>query len=411
MISLTNDTKVLIATFSVWKNKKRTSLNGNVEPLLDFFLPKVGKTVLIDQPYPGSDMVLPRIEVYKRGEKPKIYGSSAFFYLLYPFLKMVNYHDTHPSFKIRDFLSIIDWCFRDNSVYDYFIGLEAANAMAGIFLRKLGRIKKVIYYVSDYSPKRFRIKIINDFYLWLDRFCAMHADIIWDVSKAMQPARIEAGLDSTKSAPVLHVPNALYPKQIGIAPLEDIKPFTLVFMGTLGPENGPDIAVEALPIVLKKFSKTMLHIVGGGEEDTKRLKNLTEKLELEKYVVFHGFIGDREKISKTIRIFSLALAPYPYIDGSPRLYGDATKIRAYLAAGLPVITTFVPPLGKDAAEAGAAIQVKDDHKAFANAITKIFTDKNLYFSMRNRAISFAKENTWENEFTKAFVQMSKVARV
>ena len=410
MTSLNRNTSVLIATFSVWKKEKRTSLNGNVEPLLDFFVPKVKKTVLIDQPYPGSDMLMPRIEVYEKGKKSAIFRSSALLYLLYPFLKIVNYHDTHPSFKIRDFFSVIDWCLRDSTVFDYFIGLEAVNAMAGIFLRKFGKIKKVIYYVSDYSPQRFRIGIINTLYLWLDRFCASHADFIWDVSKAMQPARIKAGLEEKKSARALHVPNALYPVQIKTESMSKIVPFSLVFMGTLGVENGPDIAVEALPIVLRKFPKTILHIIGGGKEDVDRLQKLAEKLKLKEKVVLHGFIANREKVSEAIRIFYVALAPYPFIEGSPRLYGDATKIRAYLAAGLPVITTHIPPLGKEAAEKGAAILVGDNSEAFAKAIIQVFSTRNLYLRLRKNAIRFAKNNTWENEFAKAFEDMERIAQ-
>lgn len=408
MNKLDKQTNILIATFSVWKNNKRTSLNGNVEPLLDFFVPKVRKTVLIDQPYPGSDIVLTRIEVYEKGAEPKVYTSSALLYPLYPFLKIVNYHNTHPSFKLRDFFSIIDWCLRDQTIFDYFIGLESVNAIAGILLRRLGRIKKVIYYVSDYSPNRFRISIINRFYLWLDRFCATNADVIWDVSKAMQPARINAGLDPKKSAPVLHVPNALYPAQIAQEPPDKIIPYSLVFMGTLGPENGPDIAIEAVAFLVKKFPQVKLHIVGGGSTDMPRLENLVDKFRLHKHVVFHGFFSEREKISQLIRMYAVALAPYRYIHGSPRLYGDATKIRAYLAAGLPVITTHVPPLGRQASDFGAALQAEDNPQAFATVVEKIFLDRKLYLSLRKKAIQFAKENTWENEFRKAFERMEKL---
>lgn len=408
MEKLNKETNILIATFSLWKDKKRTSLNGNLEPLLDFFIPKVNKTVLIDQPYPGSDTLLPRIEIYEKGKK-QISHSSFFISLLYPFLKVVNYNATHPSFKIRDFLSVLDWVFRDKTIFDYLVGFEAINTCAGILLRRLGKIKVIIYYVSDYSPNRYSIKIMNTFYLWLDRFCAMHADVIWDVSKAMQPARIKAGLAVRKSAPVLVVPNALYPTQIKQASLEDVIPNSLVFMGTLGPENGPDIAIKALPYVLKKIPKAKLHIVGGGDADITRLRNLADKLNVNNNTVFHGYIFEREKISQLIRTFSLALAPYPIIFGSPRLYGDATKIRAYLAAGLPVITTIVPPLGREVADYGAALRVADTPGEFSKAIIRILSSKKLYLSMRKKAIEFAKENTWENEFKKAFVKMETMS--
>lgn len=408
MKNLNKESKILIATFSPWFKGKRLSLNGNVEPLLDFFVPKVEKTVLIDQPYPGSDILMSRIEVYEKGKKIKILSSSKLLYFLWPVLKIFNYHATHISFKIRDFLSVIDCGLREKTAFDFFIGLEAINALAGIMLRRIGRIKKVIYYVSDYSPNRYKQKWFNNLYVNLDRYCATHVDYIWDVSKAMQPARVKAGLDPRKSAPVFHVPNALYPAQIRSVPLNKIKPFTLVFMGTLGPENGPDLAIEALSLVLKKFSKTVLHIIGGDDENLRRLKNLAEKLELNDKIIFYGFISNREEISEKIRNFSLALAPYPAFEGSPRFYGDATKIRAYLAAGLPVITTHVPPLGKDAAQKGAAILVDDNAQALGKAIIKIFSEKKLYLKLRRQAIDYAKDNTWENEFSRGFREMGKI---
>lgn len=397
-------TSVLVATFSPWKNEKRLPINGNVEPLRDFFVPKVFRFTLIDQIYPGSDEIMPRIEVYE-GKTQYLYRSSWWLYLLYPFLRVINTTNpgkTHISYKLRDFFSVVDWGLREGKPADLFIGLESINGLAGIVLRGLGKVRKVIYYVSDYSPRRYENRWFNALYLWLDRFCARHADYIWDVSSAMQPARISVGLDQKKSAPVLVVPNALYPKQISQAPKNEVQPYSMVFMGTLGIINGPDIAIEAVPFVRQKYPGAMLHIVGGNATDLKRLYVLVKRLKLGENVQFYGFIDDREKISSIIRRFSVALAPYPHIPWSARLYGDATKIRAYTAAGLPVVTTDVPPLGKEVAKAGGALIVGDDPKAIAAGVVRIFSEPTLYESMRRKALLFAKHNTWENEFTKAF---------
>ncbi len=395
---------VLIASFSPWIGGKRLPINGNVEPLLDFFVPKIKKTVLIDQVYPGSDFVLPRIEVYKRGKRPEIFTSSLLVFWLQPLLKYFNYGGTHVTFKLRDYLSVVDWGFRDKTFFDLFIGLEAVNALAGVLLRAVGKVKTVVYYVSDYSPVRYKSKWFNSLYLWLDRQAAVRADFIWDVSPAIQPARLSAGLDAKKSAPVLVVPNALFPYQIKPAKPAEIVPYSLVFMGTLGFENGPDLAIEALPYIMKKIPQAKLHIIGGGE-DEKRLKKLTGDLRITDHVTFHGFIADREKVSAAIRCYMVALAPYVSIPGSARFYGDATKIRAYMAAGLPTITTYVPPLGKEVVAAGAAMSVEDNPCDIANAVIKIFSNQKLFREMSRHALEFAKNNTWEKEFTKAFASM------
>ena len=93
------------------------------------------------------------------------------------------------------------------------------------------------------------------------------------------------------------------------------------------------------------------------------------------------------------------------IEGSIRLYGDATKIRLYLAAGLPVITTKVPPLGQEAAKKGAAIIVDDNKEDLAHSIISIFSNKKVRDSLEANARRFAKNNTWENTYGTALKKM------
>ena len=120
----------------------------------------------------------------------------------------------------------------------------------------------------------------------------------------------------------------------------------------------------------------------------------------------HGFISDVKEISQLIKSFQVALAPYKMIEGSIRLYGDATKIRLYLAAGLPVITTKVPPLGQEAAKKGAAVIVGDNKEELAEAILKLFSNKELRNKITLQAIRFAKKNTWENTYGTALKKMN-----
>ncbi len=402
---LSKNSSVLFATFSVWNNNQRLPTNGSVEPLRDFLVPRVRKLVIIDQLYPGSEDVIPKIEEYTGSMKFIPRKSSWVVYLLKPILAMSHSNGTQIRFKIRDFLSVIDWSFRDKIHFDYLIGLESVNALAGIFLRKIGRVKKVVYYVSDYSPKRYPQKWFNAVYLWLDRFCAMHADYIWDVSKAMQPARIKAGLNPQKSAPVIHVPNGLYKNQIKANPVSKIDRHSMVYMGTLGPENGPDVAIQALALVRERFPDANLHIIGGTDKDFVWLKKIIQKLHLEKSVYHHGFVQKSSDMSKIISLCSVGLAPYRAIPGSPRYYADAGKIRVYAAAGIPIVSSQVPPLGLEVSKKGAALIVNDDSKSFAEAIINIFTDTKLYLKLRKNAIIFAKDSTWENSFLNAFRHM------
>lgn len=396
---------ILFATFSRWIDGKRLPTNGSIEPFRNFIVPRVKKFVLIDQLVPDSESVMPKYEVYEYGSmKFKSYPPPQMIRAMSRLFHRVHSSGTSVLFKIRDFLSVVLWGISDNTVFDYCIGLESINAIAGIMLRSLGKVKQVVYYVSDYSPNRYPNKWFNALYLWLDRYAAMHADFIWDVSKAMQKARIAAGLNFKKSAPVIHVANGLFPDQI-ISGTSRKRGHALAYMGTVGPENGPDVAIEALAIVRKKYSDAVLHMIGGKSSDFAWLIPMIKKCNMENTVIHHGFVPKAGDMTKIMRTCMVGLAPYRAILGSPRYYGDAGKIRAYCGAGLPIISSPVPPLGLEVAEQGAAIIAKDDPESLAEAIIKLFSDENLYNRLQIKAIQFAKENTWENQFANAFKEM------
>ena len=84
--SLDKNSSVLVATFSPWKNGQRSPTNGMVEPFINFFSNHVNNFALIDQPHPGSDKLLPFVEIYKNGKYKAIKKSSLLVSWLYPFL-------------------------------------------------------------------------------------------------------------------------------------------------------------------------------------------------------------------------------------------------------------------------------------------------------------------------------------
>ena len=78
---------------------------------------------------------------------------------------------------------------------DLFVGIDNLNALAGIFLRKLGAVRRVAYYVIDYTPRRFANPLLNRLYHWIDRTCVRHADVIWNLSSRMHKVRARQGLE------------------------------------------------------------------------------------------------------------------------------------------------------------------------------------------------------------------------
>src|SRR3989344_7875638 len=227
--SLNKKARVLVATFSPWNEGKRSPTNGMVEPFTQFFSKRVGHFVLIDQPHPGSDTVIPFIEIYKKSKLKSIKKSS--LTLLKPFLRSKNAANTSIIFKIRDFLSVLDFVFRDRKKYDLIIGFESINALAGVFLKKIGLVDTVVYFVSDFSPRRYKQKWFNNLYLFLDKLAATYSDATWNVSYAMSEARKNLGYNMGELSPQLYAPNEFFTSEIKYLPVSKIKPVGIMYAG------------------------------------------------------------------------------------------------------------------------------------------------------------------------------------
>ncbi len=399
---------VFFATFSCYEKGKRLPRNGMIDPMLYFFVPRVKRFVLLDQPHPISDTIHPFVEVYESGKMSMRYRISPFLYLpVYLYCVLEKHGLTRISYKLRDFISVCIVGFTRNETYDLFVGLEAINGLAGIILKQLGRVKTVIYYVSDYSPVRFGNTFFNRIYLWLDRFCVTHADFTWDVSPAMQEGRIKAGLDANKKYRVIHVPNGLFPSQIKSLPISERTKDSLVYMGNLEPDFGVELAILSLKEIKEKRPGATLRIIGGGE-NIFGLKRLVKKFKLGKAVIFYGHVIDNDEMARIVRTSSIGLAPYRAFPESIRWYGDAGKIRQYTAVGLPVVTTHVPPLGRYIVEKGAGIMTKDTVKSFSDGILRLLSDDALYEKLSAAAVKVSRDNTWEHVYTKALEDMEKM---
>lgn len=398
--------RVVFATFSPWENNRRSPTNGLVEPMVSFFVPRTSKFVLIDQPHPGSDRLIPISEIYEKGKHKKTTKSSLAVSWLLPVLALNNTLKTSIAFKLRDFLSVLDFAMGDKGSYDIFIGLESINTLAGVLLKKLGVAKTVVYYVSDFSLQRYRSTFLNKIYLLLDRIAFNHADFVWDISRGMMSARRSAGLPSKITKTSLYVPIALFPNQVRSRPQAKTIPASLVYAGALGSENGPDLAILSLKKVLRTIPQAQLHIFTNGQDmETQTLRDLTDKLGIHDKVFFHGLIANQTELIKDLEQFMVGLAPYRAIPGSARWWADATRIRLYLAAGLPVVTTQVPPVGQELEQEKSGLVVKDNAEKIAQAIISLLKNRNLYRKMRQNAIAQARRNTWDKVYSKTLKSM------
>ena len=299
---------------------------------------------------------------------------------------------------IIEFCLTLFWVFSSREKQDLFIGVDNLNTMAGLTLRVLGKVDKVIYYTIDYSPRRFKNGLLNYIYHKIDALCVKYSDIVWNVSPRIAEGRKKIkGINFTEKQRV--VPIGVWFNKIKRRPFDKIKRHQLLFLGHLLEKQGVQIVIDAIPVIAKKVPNFHFLIIGGGEYE-KALGEKVKKMKLDKQVTFTGWIKDRKRIDNLISESACAIAPYDPRKAGFTYYADPTKIKDYLSAGLPVILTNVPYNAKEVEEKKCGIVINYNKKDVANSIIEIMSNKKKLKDYRKNALKYIQEFDWNKIFSK-----------
>ena len=302
-----------------------------------------------------------------------------------------------------DALQVILWVYREKGKFSLFIGINPINCIIGLFFRKIGKTKKVIFYAIDFTPKRFENSLLNYFYHKLEIYCVVHSDETWNVSPRIAQGREKLFNLSEKKYLQKVVPIGVWNETIKKIQFNRIKRHQIVFLGHLLKKQGVQVVLEAIPIIIQQIPDFKFIILGGGEYQA-NLQELSNKLQIEKYVEFKGWIKDRKEIDGILGVSALAVAVYkPEEDNLSNFtyYADPTKIKDYLANGLPVILTDVPYNAYELEKRKCGIIVDYDKNKIANAIVMLLNDEKKLREYRANAIAFARDFDWNFIFSKA----------
>jgi len=250
-----------------------------------------------------------------------------------------------------------------------FIGADPLNAVSGVLLKKMGKIKKAIFYTVDYTETRFGDKMLNWCYQRIDRYCINNADEVWNVSSRIFLLRKKLGVSEKKN---LYVPNM---------PSEDYKPhvknkrdkFTLITLGILGEQLDFNNLFEAMKSLEVKFPELKLRIAGDGPK-RQELEKEVKRLGLAKKVEFLGYISHDQAL-EAISKSGIGLALYNG-NWSFNYYGDSMKCREFFCFGLPVMTTDTHSTADDIRENKTGEVVRMDAKSYEAGLEKIFSNYN-----------------------------------
>lgn len=298
---------------------------------------------------------------------------------------------------IKDILTSLFWGIKFGR-YDICICADNLNTFAGIWLRKIGICRKVIYYTIDYNPKRFNNKLLNAVYHWLDNYCVRKCNFAWNLSPVMVAEREKKGIDEKYRNKQFVVPVGTN-QNIRRYNFREIDRYQLCYMGHLREGQGVDFLIKLMPEIVKKIPQAHLLIIGGGELES-RFRKLVKNIRLEDKIKFTGFIKDHNRIENMITKSAIGIAPYVDDEKTYTRYTDPGKPKAYLAAGIPVIMTDIVHIARLIQDRQAGFAVNFNRQDFINKIIELLNKEKLLINFRRNAYELSKEFNWNIIFKK-----------
>lgn len=289
------------------------------------------------------------------------------------------------------FYSIVRSAFRFKVKFDIFLGISCFSAFLGIILRRLGAVKKVIFYSIDYFPLQRRgifENLMVRLFFALDRFCARHSDLVWQINPEIANARKIFGKVNPEDYRAIHVPLGYGEDLFCNRPFEEIEKYTIGFVGTLNPNQGLQMAIKAFTEIFTRFPQAKLEIIGDGVFAAE-VKRMVKESPAGHRIVLHGFIGNRKKVSEILSHCALGIAPWTMDAENNVKYADPGKPKHYAFCGLPVIITRSNAIAYEIESMKAGIAVNYNEAEFVEAVTKLLGDEKLLQEYRDNALKFA----------------------
>lgn len=287
----------------------------------------------------------------------------------------------------------LDWLFPVFPPHvDCWIGFNPWACVRGIASRRLGRADSAVYWCIDYSENRFGRSPLTTIYEWVDGFCCRHADLRIDVSEQAAHAR-NARHKNHNLAPTQVLGMGAWLDRVPSTSPEEYRRRKVLYLGNLVRTQGGSTLIDALALLARRGVDFSADIVGRGplEQELKeqaRVSGIWDK------IVFHGFIEKDEEVERILASASIGVAPYDSEIETFTRWADPAKLKSYLAAGLPIVVTDVPPNARRLEQAGAAEIVKFDPQAIADAIARLLDSPEEWKRKRAAALELRKEFDW-----------------
>ncbi len=285
--------------------------------------------------------------------------------------------------------------------YDICIAMESLAFVTAYPLRRIGLIRRLVYYAVDFSPRRFTHGAIDGLYHFVDRLACTKADAFWAMTRQMLAGREMFGVTPANCAPFVLVPIGYDTARIRILSPDAVNRHDIIFMGALRDSSGVELTVRAIPHIVQRLPDVRLTIIGHGRLED-QLVGLASHLGIAEHVHFGGYVADFWELTRMLASKGIGLAPYKPDPQSFSNYSDPSRIKLYLACGLPVITTGITTMAKEIQDTQSGIVIDYEERELASAVSAIFEDAKTYERYKSAATALGARFDINNILANAF---------
>jgi glycosyltransferase involved in cell wall biosynthesis len=278
---------------------------------------------------------------------------------------------------------------------DVWFGFNNLACARGLLARRLRRCHKVVYWAVDFVPNRFGDNVLTKAYDRLDALCCHYADARFELSAAAlrgRNDRLRLKPESTSRAHV--VPIGAWVDTVPVTPENGWKSRRVLYVGHLVKRQGVGLLVEALGLLARRDVDFVAEIAGSGPLEAE-LRKRAEIAGIQERLRFAGFIPDHRGVESFLATGSLAVAAYDPEDNVLTQHADPTKLKDYLAAGLPIVMTELPHNARELEERAGAEIIPFEARALADAIERGLADGEQWQQRRRAALRYAKGFDWQ----------------
>ena len=297
----------------------------------------------------------------------------------------------------KDFAYAVWYAWRFGRAADVLVAGDNLLTLACSLVRRAAGIKRLVYYMIDYTPVRYASRLLNRVYCCVDRLASVRATQVWPLTEEMIRARFNAGQLNERDVRYQVVPYGCTPVERATFDRKQV-----VYMGGVAKQKGAELFVPFALELKKRVSDFNFVIIGGGD-GIGALRDEIQKADLQGQVRLLGFVESMQDVLAELANAGVAIAPYfPFDANSFTLYSDPGKIKAYLGCGLPIVLTDVPPIAKTLEHESVGKIAAYDATDFAEKVAEIMNAPD-YNSLRIHVQEFGRRFDWNTVFQTVLV--------